>query len=323
MAWHPQGEVLVSASYDDSIKLWVEEDDEWVCAQTLAGELRAGWECCGCRGCVMWRHPWFVGPRDFKGLEAVEHRLCCDCFAFASTWLTTRPAGPGVGHDSTVWEVAFEAGGRRMVSCSDDATLKVWLCRKEEGRRAAAAAADVATASRPFPPLHSTLPTQPRLCACPLCRGAGQLQWRLLSTLVGLHERTVFSVDWSKEGLIASACADNSIRVFGEAAAAATSAAAVPESGEVGAASVRQLFMRPQLPPPQQQQQQRDGVDSDSGGGGDMGAASFSLLCRREQAHPLDVNCVRWHPSQPGLLASAGDDCCIKLWQWRGGPGGG
>lgn len=36
--WHPLGEVLVSASYDDSIKLWVEEDDEWVCAQTLAGE---------------------------------------------------------------------------------------------------------------------------------------------------------------------------------------------------------------------------------------------------------------------------------------------
>lgn len=36
--WHPLGEVLVSASYDDTIKLWVEEDDEWVCAQTLAGE---------------------------------------------------------------------------------------------------------------------------------------------------------------------------------------------------------------------------------------------------------------------------------------------
>lgn len=40
--WHPQGEVLVSASYDDSIKLWVEEDDEWVCAQTLAGVGRGG-----------------------------------------------------------------------------------------------------------------------------------------------------------------------------------------------------------------------------------------------------------------------------------------
>lgn len=38
--WHPQGEVLASASYDDSIKLWVDEDDEWVCAQTLAGAVQ-------------------------------------------------------------------------------------------------------------------------------------------------------------------------------------------------------------------------------------------------------------------------------------------
>lgn len=37
MRWHPGGEVLVSASYDDSMKLWVGEDDEWVCAQTLSG----------------------------------------------------------------------------------------------------------------------------------------------------------------------------------------------------------------------------------------------------------------------------------------------
>lgn len=41
--WHPQGEVLASASYDDSIKLWVDEDDEWVCAQTLAGVRRGCW----------------------------------------------------------------------------------------------------------------------------------------------------------------------------------------------------------------------------------------------------------------------------------------
>lgn len=42
-------------------------------------------------------------------------------------------AGPGVGHTSTVWELAFDAEGRRMVSCSDDATLKVWSCRKDAG----------------------------------------------------------------------------------------------------------------------------------------------------------------------------------------------
>ena len=40
MCWHPSGEVLVSTSYDDSIKLWVDAGDEWVCAQTLSGALQ-------------------------------------------------------------------------------------------------------------------------------------------------------------------------------------------------------------------------------------------------------------------------------------------
>ena len=72
VAWHPKGEVLVSCSYDDSIKVWVDCDGEWECAQTLAG--------------------------------------------------------PGLGHSSTVWCIAFNKDGSQMVSCSDDQTLRIWNC---------------------------------------------------------------------------------------------------------------------------------------------------------------------------------------------------
>ena len=72
VAWHPTGEVLISCSYDDSIKVWVDCDGEWECAQTLAG--------------------------------------------------------PGLGHSSTVWGIAFNKDGSQMVSCSDDHTLRVWAC---------------------------------------------------------------------------------------------------------------------------------------------------------------------------------------------------
>lgn len=41
-------------------------------------------------------------------------------------------------------------------------------------------------------------------------------------------------------------------------------------------------------------------------------------VCCQAAAHPSDINCVRWHPIIPGLLASAGDDGCIRL--WRLGP---
>ena len=41
VAWHPSGQVLASASYDDTIKLWVDDGDEWVCQQTLSGGCSA------------------------------------------------------------------------------------------------------------------------------------------------------------------------------------------------------------------------------------------------------------------------------------------
>lgn len=37
VAWHPGGELLASASYDDTIKLWADQGDEWECVQTLSG----------------------------------------------------------------------------------------------------------------------------------------------------------------------------------------------------------------------------------------------------------------------------------------------
>lgn len=44
---------------------------------------------------------------------------------------------------------------------------------------------------------------------------------------------------------------------------------------------------------------------------------SFHASVRQRDAHPTDVNCVKWHPRDPTLLASAGDDGCIKLWRYH------
>ena len=54
--------------------------------------------------------------------------------------------------------------------------------------------------------------------------------------------------------------------------------------------------------------------------GGDPGAApAFRLAAQRRQAHAGDVNCVRWHPRDAALLASAGDDGAVRLWRLRPG----
>ena len=46
-------------------------------------------------------------------------------------------------------------------------------------------------------------------------------------------------------------------------------------------------------------------------------AAAFRLAVQRRHAHPTDVNCVRWHPHDAKLLASAGDDGTVRLWRLR------
>lgn len=44
---------------------------------------------------------------------------------------------------------------------------------------------------------------------------------------------------------------------------------------------------------------------------------AWDLSCSVDQAHDSDVNCVRWHPVDHTLLASAGDDGLIKLWRYH------
>jgi WD40 repeat protein len=70
--------------------------------------------------------------------------------------------------------------------------------------------------------------------------------------------------------------------------------------------------------------------------GGKAAAAASLASCYRHvgsapSAHAGDVNCVRWHPRDPGLLFSAGDDHVVRVWRLigtggssaSGGTGGG
>ncbi|MCO5600880.1 hypothetical protein L7F22_054997 [Adiantum nelumboides] len=88
----------------------------------------------------------------------------------------------------------------------------------------------------------------------------------------GYHNRTIFSVDWSKTtGFIATAAGDDCIRIFSEDSSDKTTL--------------------------------------------DSGPPTYKMLLRKEKAHSTDVNCVRWHPQESSLLASAGDDSTVKVWR--------
>ncbi|KAI3433638.1 hypothetical protein D9Q98_003447 [Chlorella vulgaris] len=304
--WSPCGRFLATASFDRTTAVWQHQGGVWEVVAMLEGHesevKEVAWNPNGgmlatcSRDKTVWL--WEVQPGHEYEVVDVKHGHSQDVktvrwhplgevlvsASYDDTiklwveeddeWVCAQTlAEPGVGHASTVWEVAFDAVGERMVSCSDDCTLKIWGC----------------------------------------CRAdSGEQQWTLLSTLSGFHDRTIFSVDWSKQGLIASGCADNAIRIFGQEGGGeqdqVDSAAATP--------GVWGLFM-------QQDSSRRPATGSSSdkaSSSSDSGVATFRLLSTRQPAHPLDVNCVRWHPTDPTLLASAGDDCCIKLWRWHAAP---
>jgi WD40 repeat protein len=253
-------------------------------------------------------------------------------------------SGPGLGHSSTVWALAFNPSGSRMVSCSDDTSLKIWYDTK--GR--------VLLLSDTGKP-HSPRCQQIAPCKCDtftIGSVSGKLGWKLEQTLTGHHSRTVFSVDWSAADRIASCAGDNSICVYAQQqqqqqqqqrqqqqqqavaaggsaqagaiagptgdgisalsdpASAADPAAILKTDGSMaapvgshhnGAAAQDAGSDRAQQQGQQQQPQQAQ--------------KRFQPLVVCPDAHAADVNCVRWHPTDHTLLASAGDDHEIKLWR--------
>lgn len=90
-------------------------------------------------------------------------------------------------HSSTVWSLSFDATGDRLVTCSDDATLKIWKEYKQGNNAGIAVSPN------------------------------GQSVWKCVCTLSGYHTRTIYDVDWCKlTGLIVTACGDDIIRIFRE-----------------------------------------------------------------------------------------------------------
>lgn len=319
VSWSPDGRCLATASFDASTAIWRIQDNAWELVATLEGhenEVKSvAWAPTGTMiaTCGRDRSVWIwesLPDNEFEVIDVKQgHSQDVKMVAWhpdgellvsasyddsiklwrdvGDEWECVQTlSGPGLGHSSTVWAVAFNQSGSRMVSCSDDTSLKVWRDTKSK------------------------------------------FAWKLEETLSGHHQRTVFSVDWSAGDVIASGAGDNSICVFRPSPTEADSAAvnsssrgasaisavspddgsAAKGSADAGAAAAAYGQTSPaaaagSIAAQHQQLQQ--------------GRQSYQLLARRAEAHAADVNCVRWHPVDHSLLASAGDDNEVKLWRLR------
>ncbi|KAF2770143.1 WD40 repeat-like protein [Teratosphaeria nubilosa] len=161
VAWHPAEECLASGSYDDTIRIWREDVDDWACCAHLTGH----------GGTV-----WWVGFEDPNNIYA----------------LGAREALNEVQEEYVHMRLAV---GPRLMSCSDDLSIRVWR-KVPKDRKDGDGAKKIASIwkNRDF-----------------------EEEWVEEVRLPQAHERPVYAVSWSKKtGRVVSSGSDGKIVVYEE-----------------------------------------------------------------------------------------------------------
>ncbi len=156
VAWHPEEELLASASYDDEVRLWREDVDDWGCCGVLRGHGGTVW-------CVGW--------------EGEALRIFGD-----------GEGGREVGGE--MWVRRREGSGPRLMSCSDDLSVRVWRRR----------------------PREKVL--QSRLSI--IRSGSSEEDWVEEARLPQMHTRPIYAIAWSKSGRVVSTGGDGAVVVYEE-----------------------------------------------------------------------------------------------------------
>lgn len=166
VAWHPTEELLASASYDDTIRLWREDIDDWTCCACLRNHTGTVWW-------VEFEHA------DISAQSLYAHGQDKDD-----------------QEHMTALQEARRKAGPRLLSCSDDLSIKVW---------------------RRLPKDKKQTPTGQGRMPSIIRTNDIEEDWVEEAELPKAHERAIYTVSWSKiSGRIVSCGSDGKIVVYQE-----------------------------------------------------------------------------------------------------------
>ncbi|KAI4252298.1 MAG: hypothetical protein LQ352_004375 [Teloschistes flavicans] len=325
--------VIATGSFDASVGIWSQEEDDdqdWRFAIVLDGhesEVKSvTWSAGGnlLATCSRDKSVWIweeVGEDDFETVAVLqEHDGDVKCVAWhpEEELLASASYDDDIrlwreevddwacvsvleGHGSTVWAVEWEPiQGRkegedsRLVSCSDDGTIRIWKKRPHQERQ-----------------------QQSRLS---IIRSTSAEKWEEESHLPKRHVRTIYSVAWSKEShRIVSVGGDGKIVVYEE-----RSTPEFQDSHTKGIESVAQQTMVDGLKPESTEPSMDIGPEESSTATPsteDKSASSWEAIAEYDYAHGVfEINHVVWAKakvdgSSQEVIVTTGDDGEVKIWK--------
>ena len=139
IAWSPDGKTIVSASEDETIKVWEVSTGKWQCQSTLTVDsevLSIVYSPSGdtvAVGCASGK-VLIVDAVTIAVMRSVRGHCKespeCICFEeeeeVSDEEPFPRPDCPVTGHSGLVSSVAFSADGRWVMSGSSDKTIRLW-----------------------------------------------------------------------------------------------------------------------------------------------------------------------------------------------------
>ncbi|GAA5838595.1 hypothetical protein JCM3766R1_006023 [Sporobolomyces carnicolor] len=308
LSFSPTGTTLATASFDSTVGIWCkineaglddpterdaadEEGGEWEAVEPLEGHesecKSVAWSGDGrlLASCSRDKSVWVweaVGPAEFECLAVLmEHTQDVKCVTwhpseellasasyddqihlyapdpYDDEWTLVHKLSPS--HLGTVWSVSFSPCGTYLASTGDDLSLKIWkrIELATEMGNAGEARREEGGLMGPWSRSGVRIGQKERF------------EWREVSKLEGIHDRSVYSLDWQRGGVdekegglgrIATCAGDGKIRIW---------QVTRPESNEAGA-------------PPQ-----------------------LTSLATLEDAHGLsDINSIKWCTLSPSKAAA-------------------
>ncbi|XP_063902020.1 probable cytosolic iron-sulfur protein assembly protein CIAO1 homolog [Zophobas morio] len=221
------------------------------------------------------------------------------------------------GHENEVKRVCFSPAEELLATCGRDKSVWIWAVEKNNEFEC------VSVLQEHNQDVKCVVwhPTSPILVSCGYddlikLYAEEEYDWECYETLEG-HQSTVWEVSFNSKGNKMVSCSeDGNLKVWTSVSNASLRKPSYSCTATVAGLHTRVVYSLTW----------NCNDELLSTGAGDNFIRIFKKaavenenfrLMDLSDAHKNDVNCVRWHPVVPNILASCGDDKTIRIWKYQ------